>query len=608
MEAISLFGTILSIITTFRDAFPSLASDATDWKNYEFFDRARWVKLLKIIKNIEKWQWRWMVYSEEAGQQGSLQSKFWGSSASEITEHVKCIQDEVAKLQKLLNTRRIDRGGGCFGVFRKKGRDVLFRSGGNINRILETLDTLVLGLDTMSDEAYWRLWRRQDFGEKEPRPPETSALHQFGHQHHLVKLAMHTWLTSNQLRDCCLGRGRKLELDIELDLFFRQRPHDGVEPRSQVIAEASQTKSLGYTLLVSQPDYMNRRKRIRLTPDPTRVPERCKTLFSEAFDVVSGHAGGGEAGLELVTKGQRVTMKLEELQNVVGNLPEPTSLRSQLSSQSARESLDDPVRKIDHQIWKMKRAFHISEFCLLFFKSKWMSWVCSCNIQEYDLSSLDTTTNSTFLVDQRYLFAVKGLSSDDKDVPPAACAAAPATPNGSGNGTATLKPCWCQSKLSDDPKDKNVASSLQRYPLFSLGLILVEIGLGRPLQEIQVNKAVVDVNSIFFGYHDSSTSDPIVKKSLEELRPIFNDVLADDDDDEDNKRAKKAGSDFYSAVKFCLKSRDPPGVDKTKLEEFFVEVVWKLHNIQKDLIEQRDELLRNKGQQLLPRKQTQQEA
>ncbi|KAK0666117.1 hypothetical protein QBC41DRAFT_281675 [Cercophora samala] len=571
MDPISLFRTVLSIITTFRDAFPSLASDATDWKNYEFFDRARWIKLLGIINNIERWQRRWMVYSDEAEQPGSLQSEFWGPAVAMISEHLWSISHEARKLGKLLNTRKIDQGG-YVAVLRGKGRDILSRPKSNLSRTIESLDTLVYGLERISNEAYWHL-RRHDLQEKDLEPPDTVELHQFGHQYHLVKLAMHTFLTSNQLHECCLNRELTLEFEIELDLFFRQHLHDGIVPRSRVIAEAAHTQSLGYTLFVSNPKHGDGR-RVRLIAGPQRSLGECKTLFSEAFDVVCKNPRG-EVELELATKGTRVTMRLDELQNVDYS-PEPIPLRQVLSLQRARDTPDGL------NLEKIKRAFHISEFFLLFFKSKWVKWICSCNIQEYDLSTLATTSKNELLIQRRYLFAVKGLTREDKDVPPAARAAASVTAIGLGTGTATLKPCWCQLKLSDDQTDKAVAFCLQRYPLFSLGLVLVEIGLERPLQEIRMNKGVVDMNSIFFGYHESSYSDPIVTKSLAELRTVFNDVFANNNDD-DNERAKRVGADFFAAIEFCLTSRESSGADKRTLEKFFKEVVWKLWFIQDNL-------------------------
>ncbi|KAK4175871.1 hypothetical protein QBC36DRAFT_346756 [Triangularia setosa] len=604
MEAIALFGTVLGILKTFRDFFPSLAADATEWQKYELFDLARWLRLAKIIKDVERWQRRWMVYCDETEPESNLQSKFWGDAARGILNHLESINNEVTKLKKLLSIRKIDQGG-CFVRFRKKGRDVLFRSGGNLNKVLDALDTLVSGLESRCNEAYWRL-RQRNFDEKELPPPDTLDLHRSGLQHHLVKLAMHTWKTSNQLRDCCLNTGPRLELDIELDLFFRQQPQDGVVdarspwpvvPRSQVIATASHTNCLGYTLLVGEPDHGVRRRRVRLTPDPGRSLEKCKTHFSDAFHIVLENAKGCDAGLELVTRGTRVTMGLDELQRIVGNLPEPTSLRSQLNSQPATTSaLDDKIRRMDHRIRKMKRAFHISEFCLLFFKSSWMKWICSCNIQEYDLASLDTTTQSTIPVDRQYLFALKRMGKENSDVPPVAA-------NGLGAGAAvTLQPCWCQMKCSPDAaRDGSVASNLKKYPLFSLGLILIEIGLERALRGIRIKGALVEAASIFFEYQDPSDPNKLVERSLRDLETMFDGAAGDyGGGHAGDDQAKRVGADFYAAIKFCLESRlspgvDPfsPGIDVTKLEPYFVEVVWKLYTMQEDLIEKREEFRHN---------------
>ena len=264
--------------------------------------------------------------------------------------------------------------------------------------------------------------------------------------------------------------------------------------------------------------------RIRVTADNALNATTCKPTVLSAVRAVRERNGSTYFGMELNINSAKVLVR-EEFGKIQGTIPEPEPLRVVLGRSADR--LPEIVR--------IKLALDLTQFGLLFFKTDWIHTLDRCNVHGLKITSSRVEDPD----EELYKFTLKCPNPDK----PKYSADHPNDP-----------PCWCT--IRDGTYDY-VSGALKDYPLFFLGLMLIELVLGTPINEVRLPGNVAWVNSTTITYVDEGIAHrPRKSRTIQELQGILN----------------GSGEGFYKAVKFCIESdwtKDTVPREKMQKDYFF---------------------------------------
>src|SRR6266536_3149830 len=126
---------------------------------------------------------------------------------------------------------------------------------------------------------------------------------------------------------------------------------------------------------------------------------------------------------------------------------------------------------------------------------------------------------------------------------------------GPGDQHDSLTSCWCVHKLTGD---ESIKSRFQTYPLFYLGLLLVEVGLDVVIVEVNIlSGSMVKPEFLELRYtnHDRGAKSPI-RRTLKDLEPHF-------------------GKEYYNATVTCLESTwTSQSIQQDNLKTYFSKVLY----------------------------------
>mgnify|MGYP005989300535 CR=1 FL=1 len=453
MEPGAIFTTVLGILNIFRNSLKAFYGDVQDFSNYSSLSDTCRKKLEGLGSKVENWRIRWMIWTDDT----ELFEWFWGEKHHTVLKDLEIIKDLVEKLEKRLRGRNLSNKNALL-RFKIKLTGVAVGKLDHLEKAIRQIDDSITTLNETSDRAFWD--RKDRKSPLEPYPSlATSRIHKSGLSRQLVSLALNTYKVSTDLHTCSWGAHQELNMQLEMNTFGSDvqcvMHHEVATTASDVdvsrpgaIAKSMQNLALHYTFLVKDLKRPEPRLfvRIRATIDESLSGPSCRIYFSDAIrNVVEGLGLNGNCGLRLSNNGSRVLIR-EEVGNIVGYIPDPTPLREVLSTR--------PAKGNPHfNIIKMRRAFQLAEFGLVFFKTTWIRSVCSCNIHQFETAS--TTQDDPPY--ELYRFTLQLLSPNRSHVYPQQVA------ESSENGVAGIPPCWCRIKSAEDD---SIPPHIRDFPFF----------------------------------------------------------------------------------------------------------------------------------------------
>ncbi|KAI2633020.1 hypothetical protein GGS26DRAFT_590616 [Hypomontagnella submonticulosa] len=545
-EPFATFTAVLGILNIIRTAFGSLHADTVEWRNYPGWTENNRRLLRSHEESFFEWQRRWMVWIRN----DDILAVFWGPRRDKITEELERIKDVFKTLAKLLSRVNLDGKGRIRKHVSRFWNTFLIRRTDEIEKALGKLGRQITLLNEESNHAFFRHPQRNRLYSWEtvpPGPPDNARIHQLGLSILLVRLALNTNNESDQLHRCALRDDRTLSMELELNHFgsdlkdIDRCPRKIEEPdlrfissesagRPGAVARSDADNALHYTFLVKELAAQGNQLwlRIRATPDPD-VVSPCFT-FLDAVRRIRNHRSS-PCGLALSNNEANVWVR-HEIGYITGEIkPEP--LREALMTIPTRDDLEFPMIKAH-------RALQIAEFGLLFFKTTWIRSLCSCTVHEMRV----TPNNELYKDEAMCRLTLKRLTQD-----------APSVPGNPVDG------CWCRFKTAAGTADDAIRSLFERFPLFSLGLLLIEVALSRPIEDIQIQGQIAHENEIRLRYSGWA---PQGAAALPTLKQLENEVNMNTDPD----------SPLYPAIKFCIQRRiTVETVSKDDLTDYFWDVI-----------------------------------
>ncbi|KAI0965040.1 hypothetical protein F4678DRAFT_346878 [Xylaria arbuscula] len=429
-----------------------------------------------------------------------------------------------------------------------------------LDRTLSRIYTDLEKLNMAADDAFLRVADRDPM--LSGTRPETLRIHQLCHSRQLVGLAMSTWETSNALQICepqALSALGTVELDLDMFNVAASNPRmptmglsGHTSNRTEAIAIYATRESLHYTFITrlsAEPDSKLFRFCVVPNEGNSDMTQRGED-FADAIRYI--HKKGSNSQFRILDKKELVLRKMEDNLEEWG-CSEP--LRKVLST--------DPDPSQDtFAIIRAKRAFLLAEFGLLFFKTKWLRLVCSCNIlQRWTTAFMEGITADTY----QFTFNCVSTENEGKSLVPKS-APAPQTSSAELAGQT----CWCAAKslLNDD--DRNL-SRFAAFPLFFLGLVLIEIALTTPLVRVTVEGNITSLDKIKLTYrNDSSETGTLRTDTAQKYLELDMPEAA-----------------FYDAIIFCLTSKlDAETAREDEIREYYWKVVAPLDRTYRRLVQE----------------------
>ncbi|KAI1293901.1 hypothetical protein F5Y03DRAFT_373881 [Xylaria venustula] len=567
-EAFATFSAVLGIVHTLRTAFRSLNEDAIEWENYPGWNQNNRNIFKEHERSFLNWQKRWMVWTDD----NDLLSLFWGPEYSQITKEVERVKKTFQKIAKILEKSDLRNKRSVQKHAKRLWYSFVVRKADQIEKALKKLEQQITSLNKESNTAFFQHPTFQRSNPTEPDPPdgpETSRIHQLGLSMLLVRLAQSTSNASNHLHGCALRDDRTLIMELQLNHFgpdlkeidrCPREENNWVETsdiirggrtpdtttRVEGVARSCADSSLHYTFIIKevQLEWGQLWQRIRATPDPTLNIDPHFRTFLEAVRHI--RTGGNDlmCGLTLSTNETRALIR-EEMENVQGQLASPIPLRRVL--QTAPDGNSRELR-----IKRAHRALQIADFGLLFLKTTWIGSLCSCTVGEIPVTAGDQAACHLTL---------RCLIQDAPSIP-----------------TDPVDGCWCRFKAAGNNGGAAILELLQRFPLFSIGLLLIEVALSKPLIDIHLQGQVAVESRLrleYDGWDIQSTNPPhgitgpLLLPKLEDLREQLNVNTAPE-------------SPLYPAIKYCIESRYSANmVNEEHLKDYFwnvIDPIFKTYN------------------------------
>ncbi|KAI1179005.1 hypothetical protein F4777DRAFT_575356 [Nemania sp. FL0916] len=441
--------------------------------------------VIKVVEQFQEWQERWMVWVDNE----SFLPWLWGSEVKIVEKTLKDILREFKKLKTVSR------------ILGRPLRCAIFPSTLAILRIrfercklslylydpLKRIRLRLTRLNEISDSAFSVVHKLRDTEPGGHKSPETFRIHQHYHSRQLVSLAMETWKMSDDLRFYKLQHlPSSFTLELKIDMFspnslgrknsFSMSDNKAkisavnmsrnIPSRAEAIAKYSCHKRLCYTFagLSAQAGY-----------DPLYFSLIPATTLEDLkwTDYTGGDALNWADLASTVKKNLGANEQYEIKEATTVNKVRYCNIKSDVTKLSTplRHALSMGQHMFSPD--RAKNAFLLAEFGLLFFKTEWMQTICSCTIFHRPAASwaLEEYSDS-------YQLTCKLVSSPAEN------------------------DCWCAAKSLPEIDDHSL-SRFKAYPLFYLGLVLIEILTAAPFVQVTLQEGVDSLDKIYLTYLDT---------------------------------------------------------------------------------------------------------
>lgn len=497
-EPLTIFTTVVSILTLVRNSIQTLYKDKAEWDTYAYRHGALVTRIEKLRDDMEQWQRRWMIWSQDA----ELFKLFWPGT-TETTGHIPII-NQLKEIEEY--SRRLDRKLLAYNIhndpskrYLKKLANTLLGRLSIIESQIGYAESSVTALNRTANKTFCseptRMSRYSDFQDL-----QQGDIHKLGYYHLLSRLASESFEASNDLHWNCNHSHAHLRMYLELNFFgpdiksvdqlppgqdlppvdnpalssvpemlkslaqsavgyiqddTRATPtarkcllgrlkKENTKPYdiSSVIAPQG---ALRFTFLSQDARRPMMWYRIRVTPARLEsYKSNCKDFFHDAQRVITNRTGHDRSGLTFKQGRKTRGVVREELGNITEPLREPTPL--QLIIQQNPTEFED---RDFCRVLRLRRAFQLAEFGMLFLGTSWIHCICICNIGEIDVrTGLRCETSFRYTV--RILPVTRPPDNLNWALP-----------------YDSLGNC----------RHTQVPMEFQRFPLFHLGLVLLEVAL-----------------------------------------------------------------------------------------------------------------------------------
>lgn len=504
-EPVSIITTLFAIIgffSTVRDGIQKLHDDRNSWKKIR--NKTDWylTQWNGWQEDLATWRDRYMVWEDD----DELFADLWGDKWTTITEYL-CEIYKVSEDVKNEITSLIRPTDGPFKGLRftkRKSSYILFKQK-PLEANFSTLANLIGRLGDLS----WTKFKSQHPNKAHIVAPTDADIHEIGNAFQLVRLANATQSVSQALYQPCLVAQKKLCMNMELNFFGE----DVADSRSKAISVSAKAGEIHFTILASESP--NALTRMRIKNDMTIASGNCHRSINYAFDQIfrTNINAAGAIGFETYHDGPRFLVK-----EVPKKQTEPFQPDSYLRFRGIlynQQPYPVPSRSTHMDLTKIKAAFELIECGLLLLRTQWLSRFCSCGLRRRGQKAED----------HEYLLGATGREHDDP------------------------KDCWCESMQN---------ANLANIPLRYLGLLLVEIALDQPINDLQPDPAPEDdFPAPFLLGFPSADSPPTAHFTLAEIL-------------EKVKRANADDNAYSGAIEFCLKSAwTSEQVEETQLRDYY---------------------------------------
>lgn len=439
---VALLG-IIGFFSTVRDGIQKLHDDAKSWTKLRDrcdFYLTRWKAWQKRLVN---WRNQYMVWEED----DELFAELWGDDWTTITEFVR----EVYKVSENVETEISSLARPTAGVakeLRYKGRKLkyIFWKQKPLDASFSSLDNLIPQLESSS----WTQFKSQHPEKAHHVAPTDAIIHEVGNAFQLVRLANATQSISQALYRPCLDVQKKYNMNMELNFFgvdvansqtkdIAESPNkDTATSRSKAISLSAKAGEIHFTFLANvKSDPLIR---TRLKNDMSIAVGDCERSISNAFkQVFRTRANAPDViGFETYPNGPRFRVKEVQKEQEEPLQPESYQRFRTILFQQQPYPITQRGRHMD--LTKIKAAFELIECGLLLLRTQWLSRFCSCSLRRRG-----RTTEQ-----HEYLLGAKGKENNNPK-----------------------EYCWCQYMQNAN------------LPLRYLGLLLVEIALGQPVNDLK---------------------------------------------------------------------------------------------------------------------------
>lgn len=434
---------IVGFFSTVRDGIQKIHDDAKSWTKLR--DRCdlyltQWKAWQKRLVN---WKDQYMVWEED----DELFADLWGDDWTTITEFVR----EIYKVSEKVETEISSLARPTAGLakeLRYKGRKlkyILWKQK-PLDASFRSLENLIPQLERSS----WEQFISQHPERAHHGAPTDAIIHEVGNAFQLVRLANATQSISQALYRPCLDAQKKFNMNMELNFFgvdvanfqtketAKSSNKDTTTSRSKAISVSAKAGEIHFTFLASEKT--DPLIRMRLKNDTSIAAKDCERSISNAFkQVFRTRANASRViGFETYPNGPR--FRVREVQKEQEEPLQPESYERFRTILFRDQPYPATQRGRHMDLTKIKAAFELIECGLLLLRTQWLSRFCSCSLRRRG----KTTEQHEYLL--------------------------------GGTGKENNNPkeyCWCEYRHNAN------------LPLRYLGLLLVEIALGQPVNDLK---------------------------------------------------------------------------------------------------------------------------
>ena len=424
----------IGFFNTVRDGIQKIHDDSKSWKKIRNRCDTYGKQSKALHEKLIHWENQYMVWEND----GDLFADLWGREWSAITDLLDEVHELLEKVSVDITSLTRPTKGAAKGLRHtgKKCSYILWKQK-PLEANLESLKGLIFQLEDLSRTKF-----KSQHPNRAGRDVTDAEIHEVGNAYQLVRLANATQSISDALYQPCLDAQQELHMNMELNFFGEDVANaestDFAATRSKAISVSAKAREIHFTFLASKNP--NPLTRTRLKNDPSIKPNDCYGSIIYAFNQMFERNVGTTAAIGFRTFITGPLFSVREVRKDETEALHPDSYQRFRTLLLDKQQYSAPFQRRHMDLTKIKAAFELIECGLLFLRTQWLSRFCSCGLRRRGATTKD----------HEYLLGAKFNQIKDQE-----------------------RYCWCTYRPHLD------------RPLRYLGLLLVEIALGRPVIDLR---------------------------------------------------------------------------------------------------------------------------